>query len=169
VVSTGRNVLISPFGDNYEVGSEAVAVVNQEVAGSSVSPRELFGAARNEGNEEVNGVDTQRVSAELDGKTVAQSLHPVRDALGLTHAPAPVGRIVAWIGIDDRTVHKLTVDADFGIAPADRPRLAGARGGSLQVEVVLDEINEPQTVRVPGGGGYKPIRDLFLSLRDLTG
>jgi hypothetical protein len=169
VVSTGRNVLISPFGDNYEVGSEAVAAVNQEVAASSVSPRQLFGAARNEGNEEVNGVDTQRVSAELDGKTVAQSLHPVRDALGLTHAPAPVGRIEAWIGVDDRTVHKLAVDADFGIAPADRPRLVGARGGSLQLEVVLDEINEQQTVRVPGGGGYKPIRDLFLSLRDLAG
>jgi hypothetical protein len=169
LVSTGQNVLISPFGDNYEVGREAVAAVNREVAANSVSARELFGAARNEGNEEVKGVETQRVSAELDGKTVAQSLHPLRDALGLTHVPAPVGRIEAWIGVDDRTVHKLAVDADFGIAPADRPKLVGARGGSLQVEVVLDEINEPQSVRAPGGGGYEPIRNLFLSLQDLAG
>jgi hypothetical protein len=169
LVSTGRNVLISPFGDNYEVGRAAFAAINEEVAVNAVPARELFGAARNEGNEEVKGVETQRVSAELDGKTVAQSLHPLRDALGLTHVPAPVGWIEAWIGLEDRTVHKLAVDADFGIAPADRPKLAGARGGSLQVEVVLDEINEPQSVRVPGGGGYEPIRNLFLSLQDLAG
>jgi hypothetical protein len=169
LVSTGQNVLISPFGDNYEMGRDAVAAVNREVAANSVSARELFGTARNEGNEEVNGVETQRVSAELDGKTVAQSLHPLRDALGLTHVPAPVGRIEAWIGLDDRTVHKLAVDADFGIAPADRPKLAGARGGSLQLEVELDEINEPQSVRAPGGGGYEPIRNLLLTLQDLAG
>jgi hypothetical protein len=169
LVSTGRNVLITPFGDNYELGRGVVAAINEEVAANTVPARGLFGAARNEGNEEVKGVETQRVSAELDGKTVAQSLHPLRDALGLTHVPAPVGRIEAWIGLEDRTVHKLAVDADFGIAPADRPKLAGARGGSLQVEVVLDEINEPQSVRVPGGGGYEPIRNLFLSLQDLAG
>jgi hypothetical protein len=169
LVSTGENVLVVPFGDNYEVGRDAVAALNQQVASSSVSGRELFGPARNEGNEEVNGVETQHVSAELEGKTVSQALHPLRDALGLTHVPAPVGRIGAWIGVEDRTVHKLSVDADFGIAPADRARFAGARGGNLQMEVVLDEINEPQSVRVPGGGGYKPIRNLFLTLQDLGG
>jgi hypothetical protein len=167
LVSTGENVLISPFGDNYEVGRETVAAINHEVAANSVPARELFDAPRNEGNEEVKGVDTQRVSAELDGKRVAQSLRPLRDALGLAHVPAPVGRIEAWIGVEDRTVHKLAVDADFGIAPDDRPKLAGARGGSLEVEVVLDEINEPQSVRAPAGGGYKPIRDLILTLQDL--
>jgi hypothetical protein len=168
-VSTGENVFISPFGDNYEVGTEAIAAVNQQVAATSVPARELFGAARNEGNEEVNGVETQHVSAEIEGKRVAEAFRPLRDTLGLTHFPAPVGRIGAWIGVDDRTVHKLTLDADFGIAPADRPRLGGATGGNLQVEAVLDEINEPQSVHVPGGGGYKPIRDLLLTLNDLAG
>jgi hypothetical protein len=169
MVSTGRNVLISPFGDNYEVGTDAVAAVNREVAANSLPARALFDAARNEGNEELNGVDTQQVSAELDGKAVAQSLHPLRDALGLTHVPAPVGRIEAWIAVEDRTVHKLALEADFGIAPDDRPKLGGARGGSLDVEVILDEINEPQSVSVPPGGGYKPIRDLILTLQDLAG
>jgi hypothetical protein len=167
VVSTGENVFISPFGDNYEVGSDVIAAINQQVAATSVPARDLFGAARNEGNEEVSGVETQHVSAEIEGKKVAEAFKPLRDALGLTHFPAPVGRIGAWIGVDDRTVHKLTLDADFGIAPADRPRLGGASGGNLQVEAVLDEINEPQSVHVPGGGGYKPIRDLLLTLTDL--
>jgi hypothetical protein len=167
VVSTGENVYISPFGDNYEVGSDVIAAINQRVAATSVPARDLFGAARNEGNEEVNGAETQHVSAEIEGKRVAEAFRPLRDALGLTHFPAPVGRIGAWIGVDDRTVHKLTLDADFGLAPADRPRLGGASGGNLQVEVTLDEINEPQSVHVPGGGGYKPIRDLLLTLNDL--
>lgn len=169
VVSTGENVFISPFGDNYEVGSDVIAAVNQQIAASSTHARELFGTARNEGNEEVNGVDTQHVSAEIEGKKVTEALRPLRDALGITHFPTPVGRIGAWIGVDDRTVHKLTLDADFGLAPADRARLGGARGGNLQVEATLDEIDEPQSVHVPGGGGYKPIRHLFLTLQDLAG
>lgn len=167
LVSTGENVFISPFGDNYEVGRGTTAAINAQVASSSLHARDLFGVARNEGNEQVNGVQTQHVSAELNGKEVAVALHPLRDALGLTHVPAPVGRIEAWIGLDDRTVHKLKLDADFGIAPEDRPRFGGARGGNLQAEVTLDDINEPQTVHVPGGGGYKPIGDLFLTLGDL--
>jgi len=169
LVSTGDNVFISPFGDNYEVGRDAIAAVNRQVAASSIRARDLFGAARNEGNEEVKGVDTQHVSAELEGKEAASALRPVREALGLTHVPVPVGRIDAWIGVDDRTVHKLSLDAAFGIAPADHPRLAGSRGGNVQAELVLDEISEPQSVQVPGGGGYKPIRDLFLTLSDLGG
>jgi hypothetical protein len=169
LVSTGRNVFLSPFGDNYELGEDATAAINAQVAASSLHARDLFGVARNKGNEEVNGVETQHVSAELQGKEVAEALHPLRDALGLSHVPAPVGRIDAWIGLDDRTVHKLSLDADFGIAPADRPRLGGARGGNLQAEVTLDDINEPQTVHVPGGGGYKPIGDLLLTLQDLAG
>ena len=167
IVSTGENVFISPFGDNYEVGRDVVAAVNQQLAATSTPARDLFGAARNEGNEEVNGVETQHVSAEIEGKKVTEAFRPLRDALGLSHFPAPVGRIGAWIGVDDRTVHKLTLDADFGLAPADRARLGGARGGNLQVEAVLDEINEPQSVRIPGGGGYKPIGDLLLTLQDL--
>jgi hypothetical protein len=169
VASTGENVFISPFGDNYEVGRDVIAAVNQRVAATSTPARDLLGAARNEGNEEVNGVDTQHVSAEIEGKKVTEAFRPLRDALGLTHFPAPVGRIGAWIGVDDRTVHKVTLDADFGIAPADRPRLGGATGGNIQVEAVLDEINQPQTVHVPGGGGYKPIGNLLLTLQDLAG
>jgi hypothetical protein len=167
LVSTGENVLISPFGDNYEVGRDAVAAVNQRIGDTSVSLRELFGAARNEGNEEVDGVETQHVTAEIEGKRVAEAFRPLRDALGLTHFPTPVGRVGAWIGLDDRTVHKLSLDADFGIAPADRPRVGGASGGNLQLGATLDEINEPQSVHVPGGGGYKPIRNLLLTLSDL--
>jgi predicted small lipoprotein YifL len=167
VVSTGKNVFISPFGDNYEVGRDVIAAVNQQVAATSTSARDLFGAARNEGNEEVNGVETQHVSAEIEGKKVTEAFRPLRDALGLTHFPTPVGRIGVWVGVDDRTVHKVTLDADFGLAPADRARLGGARGGNLQVEAVLDEINEPQSVHIPGGGGYKPIGDLLLTLQDL--
>jgi hypothetical protein len=169
LVSTGGNVFLSPFGDNYELGREAIAAINEQVAASSTTARDLFGTARNEGNEDVNGVATQHVNAELNGEEIAAALDPLREALGLTQLQAPAGRIEAWIGLDDRTVHKLALDADFGIAPADRARLGGARGGRLQAEATLDEINEPQTVKVPGGGGYKPIRDLLLTLQDLGG
>jgi hypothetical protein len=167
LVSNGQNVFLSPFGDNYEFGEPAIAAVNRQLSGSSPPARELLGVARNEGNEEVDGTDTQHVNARLDGRAVAAAFEPWRDQLGLSHVPAPVGRIGVWIGLEDRTVHKLTLDADFEIAPADRPRFGGASGGNLRVEAELDEINEPQTIQVPGGGGYKPVGDLLLTLQDL--
>jgi hypothetical protein len=167
LVSNGQNVFLSPFGDNYEFGEPAIAAVNRQVAAGSVRGRDLFGTARNEGNEEVNGTRTQHVSADLDGKVVAEAFRPLRDYLGLSRFPAPAGRIGAWIGLDDRMVHKVSLDADFGIAPADRARFGGATGGNLQVEADLDDINEPQAIRIPGGGGYRPIGDLLLTLQDL--
>jgi hypothetical protein len=167
LVSTGQNVFLSPFGDNYEFGEPAIAAVNRQLAGSSLPARELLGAARNEGNAEVDGTDTQQISARLDGRAVAAAFAPWLDQLGLSNVPAPLGRIGVWIGLEDRMVHKLTLDADFEIAPADRPRFGGASGGNLRVEAELDEINEPQTIQVPGGGGYKPVGDLLLTLQDL--
>jgi hypothetical protein len=167
LVSTGQNVFISPFGDNYEVGMDAIAALNERVAGLSVRPREWFGAARYEGEEEVAGTDTAHLSADLQGKKVSETLRPLGDALGLSHFPSPVGRIDAWIGLDDETLHELSIDAAFGLSLEDRAKLGDARGGNLQVDTVLDEVNEPQTVRIPGGGGYKPISDLVLTLQDL--
>jgi hypothetical protein len=167
LVSTGENVFISPFGDNYEVGRDAVAGLNQQVAGLSIRPPEWFGTARYEGEEDVAGVDAAHLSADLQGKKVSETLRPLRDALGLSHFPSPVGRIDAWIGLDDELVHELSIDAAFRFAPEDRAKLGGARGGSLQIDTVLDEINEQQTIRIPGGGGYKPISDLVLTLQDL--
>jgi hypothetical protein len=167
LVSTGRNVFISPFGDNYELGRDATTRLNERLAGLSARPREWFGEPRYEGEDQVAGVDAAHLSADLRGGRVSEDLRPLRDDLGLSRAPSPVGRIDAWIGFDDETVHELSVDASFAFAPEDRARLGGASGGRLQADVQLDEINEPQTIRVPGGGGYKPIADLLLTLQDL--
>lgn len=166
LVSTGENIFLSPFGDNYEVGKEAVAGLNRQAA-ASLRPRGWFGAPRYDGDEDVGGTESAHLSADLRGEKVAHALLPLCDALGLSRVPSPVGRIDAWIGLEDETVHELSIDASFALAPADRARLGGASGGRLQADVVLDEINESQTIRIPGGGGYKPISDLLLTLQDL--
>jgi hypothetical protein len=167
LVSTGENIFLSPFGDNYEVGRDAVAALNGQVAGLVVGLRQWVGNARYEGEEEVSGVDAAHLSAGLRERRVSEALRPLGDALGLSEFPSPAGRIDAWIGLDDGTLRELSIDAAFTIAPADRAQLGGATGGSLQVDTVLDDINEQQTIRIPGGGGYKPISDLLLTLRDL--
>jgi hypothetical protein len=167
LVSTGENIFISPFGDNYEVGRDTVAALNEQLAGLALRPRQWFGSPHYEREEEVSGVDAAHLSAELRGKGVSQALRPLRDALGLSHFPSPAGRIDAWIGLDDETVRELSIDAAFGFAPQDRAKLGGASGGNVRIDTVLDEINERQTIRIPGGGGYKPISDLILTLRDL--
>jgi hypothetical protein len=169
VVSTGRNAYLSTFGDNYQLGLEATARLGDRLAGLSLRPGRWFGDPRYEGEEDVNGVDTARISADLRGKQFSDALAPLGDELGLSRIPSPVGRVDAWIGFDDETLHELSIDATFALAPADRARVGGASGGRLQLDTVLDEVNEPQEVRVPRGGGYKPISDLLLTLQDLAG
>jgi hypothetical protein len=169
LVSTGDNLLVSVYGDAYEVGTAEFAAFTERFTGVRLAPRALFGTARYDGREEVDGVETDHVSAELERKTVSEELRPLRDLLGLAHLPTPVGRIGAWIGVEDQVIRKLAIDVAFGVAPEDREKLGGTRNGRLKVEVWLDGVNEPQSLPQRPRGIYQPISELLLTLSDLSG
>jgi hypothetical protein len=197
VVSTGHNVFLTIFGDGYQVGEAAVEEQNAKIraataaaagnppplANLGVHPREWFGNATYEGDEEVAGVDTAHVTAHLRGDQVVEDLHALSNRLGLNDAsPAPekltpaqaktvndglhTGRIEAWVGIDDEIVRELKVETAFTIAPDQRDDVRGATGGELHLDILQEDVGEDQEVHAPSGVGVKPIRDLLLSLND---
>ena len=76
-ISTGDNAWVAFQGQNYEVGSAAIAQVNQQIAkagGQSkqglsqfgIDPQNWLTDAKDEGSEKVAGVETDHVSAALD-------------------------------------------------------------------------------------------------------
>jgi hypothetical protein len=71
------------------------------------------------------------------------------------------------VGFDDRVLHELTVDAELSILPADRPRLGGATSIHLEADIATSDVGQPQRISIPAVGGYRPIRDLALTLNDL--
>jgi hypothetical protein len=175
VASTGTNVYLSLYGDNYEVGADAVAAANERIraaAGSSgrslgLHPRDWFGPARVTGDGNEGGADCERISAPLRGDAMARDLAPLAGSAGFSEPPRISGRARACVGYDDRVFHELQVDATVELPPADRALLAGASAVHLHVDVVNSDVGEPQRISIPGGGGYRPIRDLALTLNDL--
>jgi hypothetical protein len=153
LVSTGDNVYLSVFGDNYQLGREGVAARRQALARPGLDPRSWFGPATYEGDEEVAGTEAARIDAPLRGGQLGADLEGLSDRLGLPGGARPVlrGTIQAWIGVEDEIVRRLRIDA----------------GEDLAADMVLSEVGEPQEITIPEGGGFKPIGDLLSSLQEL--
>jgi len=177
LVSTGQNVFVSLFGDNYEVGRGTVAAANERLRAASAQagaqpflglhPLHWFGRPSYEGDDEAGGTDCGHVSGRIRPAALAADLEPLLARLGVASPPAIRGTVEAWVGFDDHTVHRLALDAQVAIPEAERARLGGASRAQLQADLTVSDVGEAQRISIPGGGGYKPIRDLFLSLNDL--
>src|SRR5690348_6296243 len=142
VISTGTNVYLSLYGDNYQLGAATVAALNRwlaerAAAGQPVAahPRAWFGRLRDDGNGNAGGTDCERISAPLRGDAVRADLAPLIGRLGLPEPLVIAGRSSACVGYDDRVFHQLHLDAHLTIPPIDRPRLGGASGAHLDLEV----------------------------------
>lgn len=153
LVSTGDNVYLSIFGDNYQVGRGEVEARAEALANPEIEPRSWFGPARYVGDEEVEGTQTARIDAPLRGARFAADLEQLAARLGLPPLRPAVegGTARAWIGIDDELLRELRVEA----------------GEELAVDVVLSDLGEPQEITIPPGGGFKPLGELLSSLQEL--
>jgi hypothetical protein len=174
VVSTGLNAYLSVYGDDYEVGTGPLAAANEWINRADESdepldlrPRSWFGRARIEGEASEGGTDCERIAAPLRAAALAGDLDAVARALQLSSPPVVRGTVRGCVGFDDRVFHQFGVDADVGIPAADRERLGGASSAHVELDVVNSDIGEQQHISAPAGGGYRPIRDLLLTLNDL--
>jgi hypothetical protein len=173
LVSTGENVYLSVYGDDYEVGTAAVAAANRRLEEGATSgqalalhPRDWFGRAHIVGDGSAGGTDCERISAPLRGERVARDLAPLSQQLGLSATPSVSGTATACVGYDDRVFHEVELDAVLGIPAVDRDRLGGAGGARLNADVVISDVGKTERISAPRGS-FRPIRELFLTLNDL--
>lgn len=172
VLSTGSNVYLSLYGNDYEVGRTAVSAANQRLqeaaaaAGAPLDLRSWFGRGRVVGDDNAGGADCEQITAPLRPGETAGDLAPLASALGLSQSPTVSGRATACVGYDDRRFHELQVDAVVELPPVDRAQLGGATGARLNADVVISDIGDQQPISAPRGS-YRPIQDLFLTLNDL--
>jgi hypothetical protein len=170
LVSTGDNVYLSLYADQYEVGRSAISAANARLAsagGLRLRIRRWLGRAQVTGEDSAGGVDCERIAAPLRGEAVQGDLSPLAAALGF-EPPSVSGRAVACVGYDDRVLHELQVKAVLGLSPADSARLAGATALHIDADIVAGDVGKPQQIKAPSGP-FRPIRDLFLTLSDLAG
>jgi hypothetical protein len=158
VLSTGTNAYLTVYGNKYEVGTGAVATANERLAEApAIQPRSWFGRARVEGEGHEGGEDCERITAPLRGDAVARDIAPLASSLGLSETPSVSGTASACVGFDDRVLHELQV----------RAVVSGPTSATVDLDVEISDVGEPQEISEPAGGGYRPIRDLALTLNDL--
>ncbi len=158
LLSTGTNVYLTVYGNKYEVGTDNVAAANERLAeAAAIHPRSWFGHPRVEGEGHEGGEDCERISAPLRGDAVGRDLAPLAAGLGLSETPSVSGTASACVGFDDRVLHELKVGAV----------LSGPTSAALDLDVEISDVGQPQDIATPAPGGYRPIRDLALTLNDL--
>jgi hypothetical protein len=165
LASTGANVYLTLYGNQYEVGEPTVAAANERLAaagGLRLDVRSWLGRARVVGQDSAGNTDCERITAPLRAEAVQRDLA----ALGLDGATVS-GRAVACVGFDDRTLHELQVRAVLGVPPEDRAALRGASSIAVDADVVLSDVGESKEISAPHGS-FRPIGDLFLLLQDFA-
>jgi hypothetical protein len=194
LISTGDNVFVGFQGTNYEVGAAKVAQINSQLgqqtgAGKSlkdygIDPQAWVKDPQEQGTENVNGVDTTHIQANVDlvkmltdlNKTISQA----GGAMG-TSAPnqltaAQIQKISdtvknpkfdIFVGKSDNKIRRLSVAIDFTVPQASQAQLQGAQSGSVNFSLDFAKVGEPKTITAPTGA--RPIAELQQQLGGLGG
>jgi hypothetical protein len=187
--STGDNAFVGFQGTNYEIGEEQIAQANEQAGGGDgnrsladlgLEPRNWVKDAKTEGDEDVAGTETTRVSGTFDVAAFLRDLNEVASSEEFAgQAPAQLSdeqieqftnavknpRFDIYVGKDDDKLHRLSTDLEFEVPEAQRAQLGGASGGKLSFSVELSDIGKEVTVAAPEN--VRPISDLTEQLGGL--
>src|SRR4051794_34582053 len=191
-ISTGDNAWVAFQGQNYEVGKDAVAQINQQIkqaGGASqkkglsqfgIDPRDWLTDAKDEGSEKVAGVDTDHVSAALDvGRFVDDLNRLVKKAGTSTGSTAQITpdqkkqiedivknpRFDVHVGKADHVIRRLSADLSFSVPSNKQAQLGGLKSGTLSFSIEFADVGKAQSIAAPANA--KPLSQLTSQLGGL--
>ena len=194
--STGHNAWVQFQGQSYEIGSAAVAQVNQQISQAGkknqqkglsqfgIDPRDWLEDAKSEGTDTVAGVETEHVSATLNvGKLLDDLNEVVRKAGGsvsgvrtsqLTDAQKQQIQDVVenptfdvYAGKDDNVIRRLSADIAFKVPSDKQAQVGGLKSGAVSFSIEFADVGKPQTITPPANA--KPLSELTAQLGGLSG
>ena len=190
IISTGQNAFVNFQGTNYEVGAAKVAQFNQN-GGSKrslkdfgIDPQAWVKNPTDEGSENVNGVDTTHVKADVDiGRMFTDFNKTIQKAgtMGSTATPQQLSpdtikkiqdivknpKFDIYVGKSDSKIRRLSVAVDFQIPADQRAKFQGAQGGTLTFSIDFAKVGEPKTITAPANA--RPLSELQQQLGGLGG
>jgi hypothetical protein len=192
-LSTGDRAFVKFQDVYYEQPESEVAKANESIAENTgkrgslrslgLDPRSWLAEAKDEGEEEVAGVNTRHVSGKLDVEGVMRNLNRfVRrsgEALGGATGQAPpdplseediskVGEVVrdptfhVYVGEDDDIIRRVAGTIEFEVPEENREELGGIESGELKIELEFADVNGDQQIEAPANA--RPISALTESL-----
>lgn len=200
LLSTGERAFVKFGGEFYEQPQESVARANRQLreAGSEgggrsslgdlgLEPADWVAESRDEGEEEVAGVQTRHVSAQLDVRALLSDLNGLAQRSqegvgGVTPGtPRPLTdeqldqaeevvqdpRFDVYVGAEDDVVRRISANLQFAVPEEDRAEVGGIEGGSLRFSLELADVDGDQQVEAPESA--RPFADLAQQLQGLGG
>jgi hypothetical protein len=157
-------------GATESAGGEATAC---QKAATGIDLNQFVDNLKNEGGEEVEGVETTKLSGELNPKNAVAAIlklvespacsSELQDAgpLGLDELKEQSSELTEAIKKahvemnvgEDHIIRKLVADATI------EPTGADEEGGEFELEMTLGKVNEKQSIKAPAGA--EPIEKLF--------
>lgn len=165
-------------GTTYEAGEALRAELQRTIetqggepttlAEMGLHPHRWLDDLETEGEEEVSGVDTTKVTGTIDLGVLLREANGVSpdgplppSTLRKVDAAFGEVRFEAWIG-DDDIWRRVSVETAFEIPEALRDSAEGVSGGRLSFEMGLEDPNEP--VEIEGLGDGRPVDELLRRL-----
>jgi hypothetical protein len=192
-LSTGDRAFVKFQDIYYEQPAAQVAKANRAIAQNKdkrgslralgLDPRSWLSDAKDEGDEEIAGVQTHHVSGTLDVETVMRNLNTFVRKSGPTLGgatgqtpPKPlseadirkVGEVVhdptfhVYVGKDDDIIRRVAGKIEFDVPEESRQSLGGIQSGSIEFEVEFSKVNGDQQIDAPANA--RPLSDLTTSL-----
>jgi hypothetical protein len=178
VIVTRENGWIEFRGETYEVGEELWASVidflRQSNSGrpktfgdAGVDPLDWVDDAETDGEEEVGGTPTTKVTGKLDLEALLRDSSKISTQRLPESTMRDVNDVVddvgfeAWIGEDD-IWRRIRAETEFEVPEDERGSLGGMQGGRFSLDMELAEPNEP--VEIEGPADARPIDELLREL-----
>jgi hypothetical protein len=194
IISTGDNAYVSFQGQNYEVGQQLVQQYEQQLASQTKSPTSLkqYGIdpanwirdAKQEGDEDVAGTATTKVTGTLDIEKLLTDVNTLIEKAGPAMGSTPTQKLTpdqikqvkdvvqdpkfeAFVAKDDKTLRRLSTTINFKIPENKRSQASGATGGNVNFSIQFANVGQPAQVTAPTN--TKPLSELQQQLQQSGG
>jgi hypothetical protein len=151
-VSTGDKGYLVSDGTAYQLPEEAWSQAVQArttpnagqaaptLASLGLDPSSWVRNVKDEGTEEVDGVETKHVTATIDAAAALRDVSKAAGGAATLPPNAAAGvkdaSLDAWVGTEDKIIRRVTADVGVGKA-------------TIKLDFRLSEVNDPQTIDTP--------------------
>ncbi|MBS1883987.1 MAG: hypothetical protein JSS97_13650 [Actinobacteria bacterium] len=158
-------------GSKESKGAEATAC---QQAATSLDLGEFVDNLENEGSEEVEGVETTKLSGDLNPKSAVEAVTKLIESPACSSeleaaGPLPLGELKQQQGVLTEAIKKAHVEVYVGESDhivrkvvaelSVEPKGSGDEKTDVNLEFTLGKVNEKQTIKAPAGA--EPIEKLF--------
>ena len=185
LISTGDNAFISFQGNNYEVGEQLVQQYEQQLGQQTQNPTSLkqYGVdpanwvrdAKEDGEEDVAGAATTKVTGTLDVEKMLNDVNTLVEKAGPAMGQSNTQKLTpeqiqqvknvvkdptfeAFVAKDDKTLRRLSATINFEIPEDQRAQANGATGGNVKFSLQFANVGQPAQVTAPTDA--KPLSEL---------